>query len=500
MARGEQVADTGANSPQETNATTEAQRKIQAKLAKYKAKNRPMIGDYYLGKKLGGGATAIARIGIHHETGKKVALKVLWKLKESESRVRAVKNELKALEAVSKHPNIVRLLDVDWTGKYPHKDGSVTDAAIITLELAANGELFDYLMHTGSFSEEVARTYFTQLVDGLSACHDKGVVHRDLKPDNLLLDAKYILKIADFGFSAMPEDGEMYTSVGTEKYMAPEVVKGMSYTKGCDVWSCGVVLFVMYAGYPPYVKPSRSDWWFDKLLKGNFKYFWMAHEQQRTFEDDFKDLINQMLTTDSAKRITLDGIRKHPWMTKKTLEQDDLVRELARRKPAVDTAKLEEGLDRKNNSVEFAAGMRGTAGKAIGSIPVPPKLIELDLKSLPEAEEYEPDVKSYTVVQSMFGPPKTLQYILSVLTQLGSIKFSRDGYSVECKTTLTSGTLEFAVDVFAEEDGAVAEFRRLAGNFHEFRKFFQQLQGSFSRLDPNSKEKKTASTEEKKAQ
>eukprot|EP00470_Lotharella_oceanica_P004691 CAMPEP_0170175732 /NCGR_PEP_ID=MMETSP0040_2-20121228/8755_1 /TAXON_ID=641309 /ORGANISM="Lotharella oceanica, Strain CCMP622" /LENGTH=489 /DNA_ID=CAMNT_0010417821 /DNA_START=32 /DNA_END=1501 /DNA_ORIENTATION=- len=461
-------------------------------LEKMKKRKQPMIGDYYMGKKLGGGATAMARIGVHKDTGDKVALKILWRLKEKESRVRSVKAELKALATV-KHDNVVRLIDVNWQGQYPHKDGTKTDAAIITLELCENGELFDFLMHTGSFSDNVSRSYFHQLVNGLYECHTKGVVHRDLKPDNLLMDNNFVLKIADFGFAvSSPENGEMHTIVGTEKYMAPEVVKGQKYTKACDIWSCGVILFVMYAGYPPYVSPNKKDWWFDKLLKGNFKYFWMAHEQQRKFDEDFKDLINKMLTSDDTKRITIEQIKKHTWYVKQTLGQDDLVKELMRRKPRVENAKLEEGLDRKNNSMDFASGTphrAGGGGVALGAAKMP-KLIDLDFKTLPEPDEYEPEVKCYTVINSVKPAPKTLQCVITLLTALSNAKVTRDGYSIECTKQTTGGKLEFAVDTYTTgKDTSVAEFRRLSGSFHEFRKIYQHCHGYLSMLEAKPKEK-----------
>jgi len=396
-----------------------------------------------------------------------------------------------------KHENVVRLKDVDWEGQYPHKDGTKSDAAIITLELCENGELFDFLMHTGSFSDKVSRSYFHQLIDGLGECHGKGVVHRDLKPDNLLMDSDFVLKIADFGFAvSSPENGEMHTIVGTEKYMAPEVVIGRKYTKACDIWSCGVILFVMYAGYPPYVSPNKKDWWFDKLMKGNFKYFWMAHEQQRKFDEDFKDLINKMLTTDDTKRITIEEIQKHSWYVKDTLKQEDLVKELMRRKPRVDNAKLEEGLDRKNNSMDFASGLphrAGGGGALIGAAKMP-KLIDLDFKTLPEPEEYEPEVKSYTVINSVKPAQKTLQCVITLLSALGNAKITRDGYSIECTKQMSGGKLEFAVDTYSNgKDKSVAEFRRLTGNFHEFRKVYQHCHSFLSMLEPKEEAKETPS-------
>ena len=152
-----------------------------------KKKTRRVVGGFYLGKRLGQGATALAHLGTDVQTGDKVALKFLFDVKNDASKEKAVRQEMKTLEKVV-HENVVRFISANWSGQYPHKNGSKSDCAVISLELCENGELFDYLFHTGAFSDTVARTYFRQLVEGVSACHERGVVHRDLKPQNLLVN------------------------------------------------------------------------------------------------------------------------------------------------------------------------------------------------------------------------------------------------------------------------------------------------------------------------
>lgn len=140
-----------------------------------------------------------------------------------------------------------------------------------------------YFRYTGSFPEGIARAYFQQLMAGLKHCHGHKVAHRDLKPENLLLTSAFGLKVADFGLSALSEDGEgkpvlLRTQCGTRGYMAPEVLARRPYDGyAADVWSCGVILFIMLAGFPPFQLASSSDWWFQRIRNKQYKLFWEAH-------------------------------------------------------------------------------------------------------------------------------------------------------------------------------------------------------------------------------
>jgi len=153
------------------------------------------------------------------------------------------------------------------------------------LEFAPGGELFDFLMFTGHFSDEATRTYLHQFIDGLEAMHKIGIAHRDLKPENLLMDADFNLKIADFGFATefKLENGSqvmMNTSCGTKGYLAPELLKGKKYNQKCDLFAVGIILFTTYAGFPPFQTATDSDWWWDKLSKA-----WLLLESAKTTED-----------------------------------------------------------------------------------------------------------------------------------------------------------------------------------------------------------------------
>jgi len=444
---------------------------------------------YHLGRVLGKGVTSVVHLAVSISSKQKVALKILFKnhLQGMEKTKRAVETEIAALDKIN-HPNVLRMHSCNWKAIYPKRDGSKKEAVAIALELAPNGELFDYLMHTGSFSENVARTYFHQLVAGLEACHDKGVVHRDLKPDNLLLDKNFVLKLADFGYSKLSTKGYMYTYVGTRGYMAPEVVDpNQAYTKSCDIWSSGVILFLMYAGFPPYMEPKKSDWWFNKLCDGNFNKFWQAHEQTMTFDSGFKDLINRMLTYDSTRRIALDQIKQHRWFQGTTLNTEALLLELNRRKPRVDEIKQIEGLEGKNQSSSIGEGGMRSVGPGFargGSVTnllddgFDDEDFELDEKSLPSAKPYSSgDVRCYNVVKTQLTPKEALVRIAA--SSGGQFECDSEDLIIEVCTSTGRGENVFSAEIYSDpdkKDHSVVAVRRIQGDWQSFRAQFRALE------------------------
>ena len=146
--------------------------------------------------------------------------------------LKQMENELKMCKLVNNHSNVIKIIDHD-TSTYQKTIGTKKEVSFIVQELASGGELFDIILISGKFNENVARYYFKQMMDGIEYCHNNGVTHRDLKPENLLFDNKYTLKIADFGLSTFMKGsdgkGNLTTNCGTYNYMAPEILLKLPY-------------------------------------------------------------------------------------------------------------------------------------------------------------------------------------------------------------------------------------------------------------------------------
>ncbi|KAG0558061.1 hypothetical protein KC19_10G001800 [Ceratodon purpureus] len=199
-----------------------------------------------------------------------------------------------------RHPSVVRL----------HEVLASRMKIYIVLELASGGELFDRIVHQGRLSEEESRRYFQQLIDAVDYCHSKGVSHRDLKPENLLLDANGNLKVSDFGLSALPhqvrEDGLLHTTCGTPNYVAPEVLDNKGYDGAmADIWSCGVILFVLMAGYIPFNEADLKTL-YNKIQRASFSC-------PAWFSPSAKSLLLKILDPNPRTRIRIEGIRNHSW-------------------------------------------------------------------------------------------------------------------------------------------------------------------------------------------
>lgn len=323
-----------------------------------------MLGKWVVGRVLGEGGFSEVRLGEHKKTGEKVALKIL-EIKSGDTvnslERKQVESEINAMKKIQ-HKNVIQMKDFDLTMTFRKKN-----VILVVLELASGGELFEYLSFTGAFEEPIARSYFHQLMEGLHAAHSKRIVHRDLKPENLLMDSKFQLKIADFGFAHTMKSSNLYTECGTTGYMAPEMFNTKS--KGydgylTDVWACGVILFIMIAGFPPYQKPSKTDWWFDKLVKKKYDRFWAAHCRTAYFSDSAKDLINKMFNVRPEGRISVGDIMKSRWYAGDILSESELTKTLAARKKIVDKENLK--LRESKRADQLAAGFSAGTCRAIG--------------------------------------------------------------------------------------------------------------------------------------
>ena len=186
------------------------------------------LGKYTLIRTLGSGANSKVKLGLDKETGQYFAIKILKKGNPNLDIkfLSLVMTEVQTMSQLN-HENIVNLVEYNKDGIVEKANGAKEPVIYIILELATGGELFDYVATTGKFSEKISRYYFQQLISGLEYVHNKGFSHRDMKPENLLFDHNFNLKIADFDFAApiSGRDGSGYsgTKLGTESYMAPEI-------------------------------------------------------------------------------------------------------------------------------------------------------------------------------------------------------------------------------------------------------------------------------------
>lgn len=500
--------------------------------------NQRRIGKYLIGETLGQGGFSKVKLGINVETRERVALKILKKdkLVTSSSVQRQVEREVAAMQKIQ-HPNVIRLFDVDWNAKYPKKNGSIIEVILVVLELATGGELFEFLSFTGSFEENIARTYFHQLISGVEACHSQRVSHRDLKPENLLLDGSFVLKLADFGFSNVMSEQMRYTftECGTPGYMAPEMLTNRGYDPaGADVWACGVIIFIMVAGFPPFQRPQDNDWWFDKLAKGKHALFWQAHCRSARFSEEFKDLINRVLQPNPAQRLNLEGIKNHVWFQGSTIVQQQLTNEFARRKVAVDAERAKAKFEKKGSVQMSGDSLEATVTRGHDPVPVapsaddipaappayaswkavaadaPPMLnrppssttaaafsdsfSDVETKVIPEPAQYntEEHVSVYTRFYSNLNPVQTLSKVSNVLSDFqGFHNVIDESHKIKGRLSNEHGVIHFQAQVFidpAHPSTPVCVFKRLKGDSIQFREAFQAIIASLAPIivDPNA--------------
>ncbi|OBZ88584.1 Fatty acyl-CoA synthetase and RNA processing-associated kinase 1 [Choanephora cucurbitarum] len=275
-----------------------------------KHKNPSYFGPYLLLQTLGEGEFAKVKAGVHVHTNQEVAIKLMRKdLIKHASLETKLEREISVLRSVH-HPYIVQLFDVLTIKNYIG----------IVLQRAAGGELFDYILKHHYLQESEAKRLFAQLISGVHYMHQKHIVHRDLKLENLLLSKDRNILITDFGFAnrfQMAQEDLMVTSCGSPCYAAPElVINDDSHYVGTavDIWSCGVILFAMLCGYLPFDDdPSNPQ---GANINALYKYIVSTPlEIPSTMSVDATHLLRRMLVPDPAKRCTMDEIRSHPWLS-----------------------------------------------------------------------------------------------------------------------------------------------------------------------------------------
>lgn len=290
-------------------------------------------------KNLGSGVSGPVRLCVHKETGVKYALKILL-------------DRPKARKEVSLHWRcsgsecIVRVIDVFANEVVLPGDSVVKKRILLIMELMEGGELFEYITRRRNFTEREASKILKQVARAVQYCHHLNIAHRDIKPENLLLvkndaSADVKVKLADFGFAKI-DNGDLTTPQFTPYYVAPQVLEAQKrqkeirsgqrspgspyyYDRSCDMWSLGVILYIMLCGYPPFYSeiPSQSlsQRMKSRIMSGSFEF---PEKEWSNISDDAKDLIRNLLCVDATKRIPIDSVLAHPWLSSGTVPAADL--------------------------------------------------------------------------------------------------------------------------------------------------------------------------------
>ena len=309
-------------------------------------KIHPITRDYEINwkKNLGSGVSGPVRLCIHRETGKEYALKILL------DRPKARK-EVSLHWRCSSSRYVVRAIDVFANEVVLPGDSVVKKRILLVMELMEGGELFEYITKRRNFTEREASQILNQVVQVVRDCHHLNIAHRDIKPENLLLEKCDVragenptsvkVKLADFGFAKI-DNGDLTTPQFTPYYVAPQVLEAQKrqkeirsgqrspgspyyYDRSCDMWSLGVILYIMLCGYPPFYSeiPSQSlsQRMKSRIMSGSFEF---PDKEWNNISDNAKDLVRKLLCVDATKRITIDEALRHPWLSSGSVPTADL--------------------------------------------------------------------------------------------------------------------------------------------------------------------------------
>ncbi|XP_009784416.1 calcium-dependent protein kinase 20-like [Nicotiana tabacum] len=259
---------------------------------------------YTLGRKLGQGQFGTTFLCVDKAQAKEFACKSIAKRKlTTEEDIEDVRREIQIMHHLAGHPSVVQIV------------GAYEDAVAVhvVMELCAGGELFDRIIKRGHYSEKKAAELARVIVGVVEACHSLGVMHRDLKPENFLFvneQEESPLKTIDFGLSMFFRPGETFTDVvGSPYYVAPEVLR-KCYGPECDIWSAGVIIYILLSGVPPFWDETEQGI-FEQIVKGELD---LVSEPWPAISESAKDLVRRMLARDPKKRVTAHEVLCHPWV------------------------------------------------------------------------------------------------------------------------------------------------------------------------------------------
>ncbi|XP_073311893.1 CBL-interacting protein kinase 23-like isoform X1 [Primulina huaijiensis] len=423
------------------------------------ASGRTRVGKYEFGRTLGEGSFGKVKFARNLETGENMAIKIIDKSKVLKHKmISQIKCEISTMKLI-RHPNVIRM----------HEVMASKSKIFIVMEFVNGGELFDKIATRGRLGEDEARKYFQQLVNAVDYCHSRGVYHRDLKPENLLLNANGVLKVSDFGLSALSqqvwEDGLLHTACGTPNYVAPEVIKSKGYDGAkADIWSCGVVLFVLMAGYLPF-EESNLMVLYKKIFAAQFIC-------PPWFSTSSKNLIKRILDPNPLTRITIAEVLENGWFKKGYKKPIFECEEVAL--DDVD-ALFNESADSPNFVVEMQEEQQPTPPLLMTAFELISFSQGLNLNSLFEKQ------MGFAERETRFASKCSANEIASKLEQAaGSLGFDvkKKNYKMKLhgEKSGRKGHLSIATEIFEVAPSLhIVQLHKTGGDTLEFHKFYKNL-------------------------
>ncbi|KAL3520010.1 hypothetical protein ACH5RR_018159 [Cinchona calisaya] len=441
---------------------------MKGKEGKLEKNGTILMQRYELGRLLGQGTFAKVYHARNIKTGLSVAVKIIDKEKVMKvGLIDQIKREISVMRLI-KHPNVVQL----------HEVMASKTKIYFAMEFVKGGELFNKVAK-GRLKEDAARKYFQQLIAAVDFCHSRGVYHRDLKPENLLLDEYGNLKVSDFGLSALCEsrrqDGLLHTTCGTPAYVAPEVINKRGYDgERADIWSCGVILFVLLAGYLPFHDTNIMEM-YKKISKGQFKC-------PQWFPPEVKKLLSRILDPNPCTRMGLGKIMENSWFKKgfkqieiPVLDLDDADQEEEFVSPRSvldihDICKSDSEENHHHNEQAKTITMKPTCLNAFDIISLSPGF---DLSGLFEKDiNYKSEARFTTQM-----PPSMIVEKLEEIAAIDSFKVKKKDGMVKLQGNKggRKGLLAIDAEIFEVTPSFhVVEVKKRAGDTMEYRKFCDQ--------------------------
>lgn len=494
---------------------------------------------YNLIKRIGSGGTSKVYLATSVSNPTQCfAVKVIKSSSSTDSKF--FNNEVNMLKQV-KHNNIVTLIDGGEGVLARHENGKKSIVQYLVLELIKYGELFDYIFFPQKgFGEDIGKYIFHQLLDGLEACHKRGIVHRDMKTENIMLDEGWIMKLADFGFATKAEgkkgNGLLYTALGTASYASPELLQKKPYLGvQSDIFSLGVSLFVLVTGKMPFKHALVDDPYYKEIVKLNFDRYWdKLSSKVPPVSNEFKQLFVMLISYDPCSRPTIEEARHHKWSKDFKANKEEIHNEFKARSKIVQhkkelerkkeeeqerqkmlmaqqqmnnknftiyksDAEVVDGLD--NNIGNMSLNDRSNKSNKVNSL-IKKTPDDLDIEEAVEFEDEEEEgnyvLNPYCIkFKEEFKPGSLFDFIKYRLenNKKLEVKLEEDSYKlrVGCKSSedieeiveiggdFLIDSVEAVIEIKrCSDDSLEIELERVVGNKYDFHRLFTEVQNNLS--------------------